>query len=674
MIGQRYIEVILPNRLPARWRGGLTYRVPEGLDVESGSWVVVTLVGRRSLAIVSNPCATLPEGIPAEKILPIEKVVQMPPLPQSQIEFWKAIAGYYMCSVGEVFKCACPTAFFRQTEKTRTVNRASSKAKQEAAKELSEAQQLALNQIKGCYSSGKRTVLLAGATSSGKTEIYLKLAAEQLEKGHNVLYLVPEIALSRQLEQRLRGVVGEKLLVFHSKQTAAARKKIFDRLLANEENWLVLGTRSALLLPISKPGLIIVDEEHDQSYKQNDPAPRYNGRDAALMLAAQEKSLALLGSATPSLESLHNAQTGKYGLVTLKEKYFGAADASVSIIDMNKVYRLHNAKGSFSMQLVNMIAERLQKKEQVMVFRSRRSYSSFVQCDACGEVLKCPKCSVSLSYHKYNNSCSCHYCGYRAPFAEICGHCGSGHLTPKGAGTEKLVEELQELFPEASIARFDAETIQSRAAEKEILAGFESGSTDILVGTQMITKGFDFDRLSLVAVVNADSILSLQDFRADEKALDLLLQLKGRASRRGTPGQMAIQTMMPDHPVLQAVCVEDFESQMSASLESLQLRELLQFPPYVRIIQITIKSRSPEDLRSACTTVGRVVKECGIAGCSQPIVPAVDRIDGMYIRHLWIKMAKTSRELAKKGLLYNRLEELREQLRHVETVVDVDPL
>lgn len=670
---KRYIEVILPNRLPARWRGGLTYCVPEGMEVTPGSWVVVTLVGRRYLAVVTDAAACRPDDITADRILPIEKVVLMPPLPKEQLDFWQMIADYYMCSVGEVFKCACPSAFFKQTEKTRTVNRAAAKTRKEPEKELSDAQQKALEQIKACYASGKKTVLLAGATSSGKTEIYLKLAKEHLEKGRNVLYLVPEIALSRQLEQRLRAAVGEKLLVFHSKQTAATRKKIFDKLITEDGNWLVLGTRSALLLPLSRPGFIIVDEEHDQSYKQSDPAPRYNGRDVALMLAAREKAPTLLGSATPSLESLYNAQTGKYGLVTLGEKYFGAAEAPVTVIDMNKVYRLHNAKGSFSMQLVNMIADRLQKKEQVMVFRNRRSYSSFIQCDTCGEILKCPKCSVSLTYHKFNNTCSCHYCGYRMPFSESCGSCG-GRFVTKGAGTEKLVEELQELFPEARIARFDAETIQSHTAEKQILSDFESGATDILVGTQMITKGFDFDRLSLVAVINADSILSLQDFRADEKALSLLLQLKGRASRRGTSGQMAIQTMMPDHPVLQAVCVDDFESQMAVSTESLALRELLQFPPYVRIIQLTLKGRTPDALRNACATVSCLLRDCGITDFSQPIVPAVDRIDGMYIRHIWIKMAKTTRELKKKAILYDRLEGLRPQMRSTEIVVDVDPL
>ncbi len=671
---QHYIEVILPNRLPARWRGGLTYCVPDGMKVTTGSWVVVTLVGKRYLAVVCNDKASLPPDIPAGKILPIEKVAQLPPLSKSQIDLWKAIAGYYMCSVGEVFKCAFPSAFFKQTEKTRTVNRTAAKPKVEEEKELSDAQHEAYRQIKECYAAGKSTVLLAGATSSGKTEIYLKLAREHLDGGKNVLYLVPEIAVSRQLEQRLKAAVGDRLLVFHSKQTAATRKKIFDRLAAGDGNWLVLGTRSALLLPISRPGFIIVDEEHDSSYKQTDPAPRYNGRDVALMLAAKEKINTLLGSATPSLESLHNAQSGKYGLVKLSEKYFGAAESPVTVIDMNKVYRLHNARGSFSMQLVNLIADRLQRKEQVMIFRSRRSYSSFIQCDSCGTVLKCSKCNVSLSYHKYNNSCSCHYCGYRMPFSESCGTCGKGRFVPKGAGTEKLVEELQELFPEAKIARFDAETIQSHAAEKQILTEFENGSTDILVGTQMITKGFDFERLSLVAVINADSILSLQDFRADEKALSLLLQLKGRVSRRGAPGQMVIQTMLPDHPVLQAVCEEDFERQLEVSAGSLALREMLAFPPFVRMIQLTLKSKSPDTLRSACATVRSAVTDCGITCCSQPVAPVVDRVDGMYIRHIWIKLQKTSREMAKKALLYDRLEALREEMRGTDIVVDVDPL
>ena len=420
-----YVEVILP----LKFCGGITYYyVPEEITetLAPGSWVVATMVGKRYLAVVRRIGCPLPAGLQPEKIQPLEKAAPLKPLPPVQIELWQMVADYYLCSVGEVFKSAYPTAFFRQSEKTRTVNRPEKAIEAVEDKTLSDGQQQALEQIRTHFSSGRRTVLLWGATSSGKTEIYIKLAKQYLDQGQSVLYLVPEIAMSRQLEQRLRDALGDKVLVFHSKQTVPMRKKVFDRLVSGEGNYLVLGTRSALFLPIVNLGFIIVDEEHDSSYKQTEPAPRYNGRDVALMMAAKLGLNTLLGSATPSMESLFNASSGKYGLVELRQKYFGATDAPVTVIDMGKVYAMHNARGSFSMQLVNLIEARLNQKQQVMVFRSRRSYSSFLQCSECGDTLRCPNCNVSLTYHKFNNSVSCHYCGFRAPFSEVCTNCGGG--------------------------------------------------------------------------------------------------------------------------------------------------------------------------------------------------------------------------------------------------------
>ncbi len=665
----RYVEVIVP----LKFCGGIIHYSVPGIiteEIQVGSWVVVTVMGRRYLAVVRRAGCPLPEGLSPQKVLPIEKAAPLKPLPPVQIELWQMIADYYMCSIGEVFKSAYPSAFFRQTEKTRTVNKAQATAAATEEKTLSREQQQALEQAQAFFAAGKHTVLLSGVTSSGKTEIYIKLAQMYLEQGRSVLYMVPEIAMSRQLEQRLRSALGDKVLVFHSKQTFPTRKKVFDKLIAGDGNYLVLGTRSALFLPMVNLGFIIVDEEHDQSYKQTDPAPRYNGRDAALMMAARLGVNTLLGSATPSMESLYNVSAGKYGLVELNHKYYGAEDAPVTVIDMAKVYAMHNARGSFSMQLVNLIAARLKDGEQVMVFRSRRSYSSFLQCDSCGETLRCPRCNVSLTYHKYNNSVSCHYCGWHATFDPTCHKCGKGTFTAKGAGTERLAEELQELFPDARIARFDAETAATRTEEKKILGDFASGAIDILVGTQMITKGFDFENLALVAVISADSIFSLQDFRADEKALQLLTQLRGRVGRRSGTGQMVIQVFGTDHPVLAALKGDcsDYGRQM------LDQRKLFGFPPYVRMIQLTVRNASPEELRRTCSLLSSDLKRAGVKDVSDPIVPAVDRIAGLYIRHIWIKLPRTTAAQTKKASIAAAVDRIRQLTPSSDIIIDVDPL
>ena len=660
--------------VPLKFSGGITYYyVPEDITepVVRGTWVVVTMVHKRYLAVVNRNEAVLPANLPADKILPIEKVANLKPLPQLQLELWQAVADYYLCSIGEVFKSAYPAAFFHQSEKKREINRPQASVTPEEPKVLSDDQQAALAQIKAHFAAGKRTVLLDGTTSSGKTEIYINLAREHLDAGRSVLYLVPEIAMSRQLEQRLRKAVGDKLLVFHSKQTAPVRKKIFDRLVEGEGNYLILGTRSALFLPIVNLGFIIVDEEHDASYKQDDPSPRYNGRDVALMMAAKLSVNTLLGSSTPSMESLYNAAAGKYAVVSLRKKFFGAGDAPVTVIDMGKVYAMHNARGAFSMQLVNMIDARLKAGQQVMVFRSRRSYSSFMQCDNCGETLRCPRCNVSLTYHKYNNSVSCHYCGYHAPFDATCTHCHSGSYIARGTGTERLAEELAELFPEARIARFDAETAASRTAEKKILGDFESGATDILVGTQMITKGFDFENLSLVAVVGADSILSLQDFRADEKALYLLEQLRGRVSRREGTGLMAIQTMQADHPVLQALQSGDRDAFRKQMLEQ---RKLFGFPPYVRMIQLTVKNSSPDELHHACRSLARELTAGKVTDFTPAIAPAVDKIANKYIRNIWVKLPKTARAQSQKIIVAQAVAAVLAASPSSDIIIDVDPL
>lgn len=661
------VDVILPLRLT----GEVSYFLPDDLQdaVSVGSWVAVTFHGRRYLAVVSRKGA-LAAGIAPEVVKEIDEVKsEMPAISVTQMNFWQSIASYYLCTVGEVFKCSCPAQFFKQVEKKRSLPKKMPKYESKPEAVLSQAQQQALDAIEKYFAEGMKTVLLDAVTAAGKTEIYMALARKTLGKGRGVLYLVPEIAMSRQLEERLGAAFGEKLLIWHSRLTPAVRKDIYDKIVSAKEPYIILGTRSALLLPHGDVGLVVVDEEHDSSYKQTDPAPRYNGRDLAVMFGLAHSSEILLGSATPSLESLYNARTGKYGLVELKERYYGEPELKTTVIDMNKAWAAHDVKGSFSMKLVNMMRSALDRKEQIMVFRSRRSYSSYVQCPQCGWVPRCPSCNVALSYHKFKNVLSCHYCGYQTPYEAACSNCGCEGLALRGAGTEKLEEELQQLFPDAVVARFDADVTASAREEKKVLEGFKKGDIDIMVGTQMITKGFDFANLTLVAVINADTIVSMQDFRCDEKALQLLAQLKGRAARRGSVGNFVIQTWQSDYPVLKDAAAGKYDS---ATL--LEQRRVFTFPPFVRLISLTVRDNYEGRVFTIASEIkARLSKMSGIEFMG-PMTPAINKIQGYFITVFWIKLAKNASAKAAKKRVSAMIEDLRTFIKPpVDIVVDVDP-
>lgn len=607
--------------------------------------------------------------------------------------------------------------------------------------ELSTLQQEVLAKVKSYFSENK-PVLLHGVTGSGKTEIYMHLAKEVLLRGKSVLYMVPEIALSAQLKSRLENVFGDKLLIFNSKQTAVQRKKVFDALKssnvpeisegadgnsrassasavsedadgdsrASSESarcetsesarcetavgvppeavgYIILGTRSAVLLPFFDLGLVIIDEEHDSSYKQADPAPRYNGRDAAMMLARQCGASVIMGSATPSFEAQYNVLTGKYARVELGQKFYGNTEPIIKIIDTNKAYRLHNMKGPFSMQLINEIRKTVDRGEQVMIFRSRRAYSPIVQCSECGEIPKCPKCNVSLSYHKFNNMLECHYCGYRKKYTPLCPKCGEQTLVNKGAGTEKIEEELKEYFPDMVIERFDADTTESKVREQKLLKDFAAGKINILVGTQMITKGFDFDRLALVAVIQADSLFSVQDFRADERAYQLLQQLRGRAGRRGKQGMIMIQTAQPEHPVVMRLVEEShrmdpdypWKTEEKCALEGddgsgLKEREIFCYPPYVRLLLISIKDRQQWRVQAVAKDMLTLFAQCGINNQVGPFAPAIEKVNGYHILQYWVKLPRNGRLGKIKQALSNGIELVKSKYNNTPTiVVDVDP-
>jgi primosomal protein N' (replication factor Y) len=679
-----YASVLLPLKLG----GGMTYAVPEEMrdGIFEGSRVEVTMHFRKYLGVVESVGYELPEGIDPSKVKPIGGIEPFAGVSRSEIEFWRLIADYYMCTVGEVYKAAYSGAFSKQIEylagqmAERGDETPAEKLIREDAEEsmlravrenlpkLSELQLKATAQAHEAFAEGK-AVLLDGVTGSGKTEVYISLAAESLAAGRSVLYMVPEIAMSRQLCDRLKKVFGTSLMVFHSQQTSAAKKRLYEALKNDSAHpRMVLGTRSAVFLPFERLGLVIVDEEHDASYKQEEPAPRYNGRDAALMLARSRGAKVILGSATPSLESLYNAGTGKFERVALNAKYFGEEDPEIEVVDTIKARKLHDMRGSLSNKLINEIRKCLDAHEQVMVFRSRRSYAPVVQCTECGETVKCPNCDVNLSYHKYNNTLACHYCDYVVPFDPHCPSCGAETLVPRGAGTEKVEEELKAAFPDAVVDRFDADVFQSKTKSNAVLKDFAEGRTDILVGTQMITKGFDFENLALVAVISGDSLLSYQDFRNDERAMEILSQLRGRAGRRRTRGRMLIQTDRPAHPVFGAI-------QTDRRAEMMEERKRFGYPPFTRMMKLIIK----DEHEGRLGRVGEALafELSGIKGLrfSGPVAAERSKLKGLYVTEIWIKLPRNAQLPSLKAAVAAACDRVRGQMDfQTDIVPDVDPL
>ena len=543
-----------------------------------------------------------------------------------------------------------------------------------AAIELSPAQEEAYSKIKEVLKAGK-PALLRGVTGSGKTEIYLRMGAETLERGKNVLYMVPEIALSRQLEERIRNHFPNELQVFHSGMTVAKRAE--SAAFIKTSPYIALGTRSSLFLPHRNIGLIIVDEENDPSYKQDNPAPRYNGRETAIMLAGIHGADIILGSATPSLESLYNCQVGRFGLIDLTTRYFHASDSDVEIIDTIAERKKNGMIGSFSRKLIDRIRECLAKGGQVAILRERRSYSPMLQCEGCGHIPKCSRCDVALSLHLREDGQGrlvCHYCGKVYEYTGRCPECG-GELKPLGAGTQKIEEEAANLFPEARIARLDSDSARSGKHESEIIKGFEAGEIDILVGTRIVAKGFDFSGLSLVAVLRSDSLLAQQDYRADERALHLLEQFRGRCGRRTEKGLFVVQTSQPDHPVYKSLTGAQDASMVTDRL--LKERKLFGYPPYSRVINTILRDRNIQRIelmgRSLSAllagTLGRGAKVIG------PYSPAVDKTAGENIRIIRVMLPKDKNLRSSKAALQETAEKFARERKYSGHIsLDVDPV
>lgn len=770
---------------PVTSTGSVTERDKE--QVRVGDRVRVNFAGKEYVGVVSMADA----GKQAEEMGIVDKVKPilgmaegLEPVTKEEIELWRQIAEYYLCTVGEVYKAAYPAQKVEKEvvqarqealkvereEKNRTkiadkikrleeraekkaelaakARKSESRERYLAEKEmlegeigllvreltsmvgelcrttgsvtgygdsvtyhqdeepiggsiietsegtekeisLSAAQEEAYSKIKEIFAKGK-PALLHGVTGSGKTEIYLKLAQETLAMGKNVLYLVPEIALSRQLEDRISETFPE-LLVFHSGETMSRKREVATVLRhagepAEGKGYVVLGTRSAIFLPHKNLGLVIVDEEHDTSYKQDSPAPRYNGRETAIMMAKIFGANVILGSATPSLESLYNCSVGRYGLVTLNKRFYDAADSDIEIIDTIAERRKNGMIGNFSRKLIEHIGKCLGEHRQVLILRERRAYSPIVQCQECGEIPKCRCCNVSLSLHRRADGSErlvCHYCGRVYEYTGKCHKCG-GELKPLGSGTQKIEEEASKLFPNARIARLDSDTAQSRKYETDTIRKFSNGEIDILIGTRMVAKGFDFSGLSLVAVLQADSILGQEDYRADERGLQLLEQFRGRCGRRGEKGLFVIQTSQPEHPVYQSIDGKLDENGTMARF--LGERKLFGYPPYSRVIGVVIKDYNQARVDLLSRDLGEylrgalAVKVSFAPGVQNgpnvigPYSPAIDKISNQNIRQIRVLLPK-DRSLARNketlAVAVERFEKEKKYSGHI--ALDVDP-
>lgn len=770
---------------PVTSTGSVTERDKE--QVRVGDRVRVNFAGKEYVGVVSMADA----GKQAEEMGIVDKVKPilgmaegLEPVTKEEIELWRQIAEYYLCTVGEVYKAAYPAQKVEKEvvqarqealkvereEKNRTkiadkikrleeraekkaelaakARKSESRERYLAEKEmlegeigllvreltstvgelcrttgsvtgygdsvtyhqdeepiggsiietsegtekeisLSAAQEEAYSKIKEIFAKGK-PALLHGVTGSGKTEIYLKLAQETLAMGKNVLYLVPEIALSRQLEDRISETFPE-LLVFHSGETMSRKREVATVLRhagepAEGKGYVVLGTRSAIFLPHKNLGLVIVDEEHDTSYKQDSPAPRYNGRETAIMMAKIFGANVILGSATPSLESLYNCSVGRYGLVTLNKRFYDAADSDIEIIDTIAERRKNGMIGNFSRKLIEHIGKCLGEHRQVLILRERRAYSPIVQCQECGDIPKCRCCNVSLSLHKRADGSErlvCHYCGRVYEYTGKCHKCG-GELKPLGSGTQKIEEEASKLFPNARIARLDSDTAQSRKYETDTIRKFSNGEIDILIGTRMVAKGFDFSGLSLVAVLQADSILGQEDYRADERGLQLLEQFRGRCGRRGEKGLFVIQTSQPEHPVYQSIDGKLDENGTMARF--LGERKLFGYPPYSRVIGVVIKDYNQARVDLLSRDLGEylrgalAVKVSFAPGVQNgpnvigPYSPAIDKISNQNIRQIRVLLPKDRSLARNKETLAAAVERFEKEKKYSGHIaLDVDP-
>lgn len=537
---------------------------------------------------------------------------------------------------------------------------------------LNDAQTIAYDKIL-LQMMAHNVTLLHGVTSSGKTEIYIHLIFKALQEHKQVLYLLPEIALTVQITNRLRCVFGNKLGIYHSRYNDEERVEIWQKQLSNEPYEVILGARSAVFLPFQRLGLVIIDEEHENSFKQQDPAPRYHARSVAIVLAQMYGAKTLLGTATPSIESYRNAQLGKYGLVTLSQRYKDIQLPTIEVVDIKDLRRRKLMSGPFSPRLIAAVRNALQRGEQAILFQNRRGFAPMIECRTCGWVPHCPNCDVSLTYHKSMNVLTCHYCGYTERVPEQCPNCESKDIKGRGYGTEKIEDEIMEVFPDARIARMDLDTTRTKNAYERLINDFSAGKTNLLIGTQMVSKGLDFDHVSVVGILDADNMLNYPDFRAYEHAFTMMAQVSGRAGRKGKQGLVILQTRNPELPVIQQVVNNSYTAFYKSQLEE---RTAFHYPPFFHLIYIYIKHRNNDIVESASMELGSRIREIFVNRVLGPDKPTVARVKTLHIRKIMLKLENgIDYKLAKQYLRSIRDTMMKEKRYGALTIYfDVDPL
>ena len=672
-----YIDVILPLAI----RDCYTYSVPDGFSIPApGTRVIVPLMKKEVRGVVLRVHTEPIDPTLTTKIRPISSIADTAPsVSPEQLALWQWMSSYYMCTLGEVMAAALPGGLDKRLTnppKRRRTSIAPYTGPVESSHALSEIQDKSVDKIETFWSSGKDIVLLHGVTSSGKTDIYIHLIEKQLAAGKNVLYLVPEIALTTQLTSRLQCIFGDRLIVYHSRFTDAEREQRYSHIahlpLSGSDNFVVLGARSAIFLPIPNMGLIIVDEEHDPSYKQAEPAPRYHARAAAIMLAKTHRAKVLLGTATPSIETYYLAQKGVYGLVRLTERYGGVELPDITLIDLRRQYERKEMYGHFSDPLVERIRQCLADNKQVILFQNRRGYAPLLQCVQCGQPPRCVQCDVPMTLHKRENEMRCHYCGYRMPVPPVCPQCG-GELKTIGFGTERIEDEIQALFPEARVLRMDLDTTRNKSAYQDIINAFARHECDILVGTQMITKGLHFDDVRLVAVLNTDPLFNQPDFRAYERAYQMLEQVAGRAGRKGTKGEVWMQTFDPSNAVLSMVRKHDYTALYSQQIAE---RKLFNYPPFYRVIRLQMRDHNGVRVHRTAIQLQTYLARIFGERVSGVIIPSIERVQAYTIRELTLRIEQGANFSEAK----RRLKETIDQIwsvssnKNVKIIIDVDAL
>ena len=664
-----YADVIVPLPL----QDSYTYSIPSELEssLKRGCRVLVPFGRSKSyVGIVRAIHTKVPQGY---EVKPIKECLDTQPIvTETQFRFWEWIAQYYVCPLGDVMNAALPARLKEETiRRTRAANHSSLRMDRDEAL-LSTPQQQAYDAICQSFLT-KEVTLLHGVTSSGKTEIYIHLIRRALAEGKQVLYLLPEIALTTQITERLRSVFGDEMGVFHSKFTDAARVAVYRKQLSDSPYQLILGVRSSVFLPFDRLGLVIVDEEHEVSYKQQDPAPRYHARSAAIMLAHQCGAKTLLGTATPSLESYHLARTGRYGYVSLTTRYLDIQLPEIEVVDIKRLKFQKRMKGIFSPTLLDAIGEALEHHEQVILFQNRRGYANFLMCKTCGWVPQCPHCDVSLTYHKKTNRLVCHYCGQTFDLPTQCPSCEESNFSDVGIGTEKVEQQIHRYFPEATTVRMDIDTAHTRTAYEQIITDFSHHQYDILIGTQMVTKGLDFDNVSVVGILDADTMLNIPDFRSHERTYHVLAQVAGRAGRRTTRGRVVLQTRSVDSDTIAYVVNNDYDAMFRTQMDE---RRRFRYPPYYRLINIYLRHNDYGRTELLANDLGTLLRQVFGDRVLGPDRPPVARVHSMYVRKLMLKIEKNASPSRVRSLLFDIQARLLQQpsAHGLQIYYDVDPM